>query len=183
MSDLELAERCAKGESVACEELYRKYSPRLLSLCLRYVPDRSSAEDCMHDSFVKILEVIRKFSYHGEGSLYSWMARVTVNHCFDSYRKKKRIRQSFIEDLKAVPDIPVEDSPADSRDIPPEVLRQMVESLPVGYRTVFKLYTVDGMSHDDIGRLLGIKAKSSSSNLARARMMLSAKIKSYYEEN
>lgn len=182
MSDLELVEKCAKGDSGACGELYRKYSPRLLSLCLRYLPDRPSAEDSMHDAFVKILEVIRKFKYNGEGSLYSWMARVTVNHCFDSNKKRKRIRQSFIDDGN-MPEPAAEDSPSDSRDIPPEVLRQMVESLPVGYRTVFKLYTVDGLSHDDIGKLLGIKAKSSSSNLARARMMLSAKIKAYYEEN
>lgn len=182
MSDLELAESCARGDRRACEELYRKYSPRLLSLCLRYLPDRPSAEDSMHDAFVKILEVIRKFKYNGEGSLYSWMARVTVNHCFDSNKKRRRIRQSFIEEGK-LPELIAEDSPSDSREIPPDLLRQMVESLPIGYRTVFKLYTIDGLSHDEISKLLGIKAKSSSSNLARARMILSAKIKAYYEEN
>lgn len=183
MSDLEIAERCAQGDRKAREELYGKYSSRLLSLCMRYVPDRPSAEDCMHDSFVKILEVIRKFRYNGEGSLYSWMARVTINHCLDSAKKRRRIKESFIEEEKDMPDIMVEDSPSDAHEIPPNVLRKMVEDLPIGYRTVFMLYTIDGLSHDEISKLLGIKAKSSSSNLARARMMLSAKIKDYYEKN
>ena len=67
--DKTLAIRCRDGDNAAREELYRRYSPRLLSLCLRYCQDRPQAEDTMHDAFVRILESIGKYRYTGEGSL------------------------------------------------------------------------------------------------------------------
>ena len=56
-----LAKECSEGKDKAREELYRRYSARLLSLCLRYSDSRAEAEDCMHDAFVRILESIRKY--------------------------------------------------------------------------------------------------------------------------
>ena len=72
--DLTLAQKCARRDASAGEELYRRYSSRLLAICRRYCKDKQSAEDTMHDAFVKILENIRKYRYTGEGSLYSWKA-------------------------------------------------------------------------------------------------------------
>jgi len=69
--------------------------------------------------------------------------------------------------------------------VPAEVLARMVEELPDGYRTVFNLYAMDGYSHKEIGKLLGIREKSSSSQYFRARALLAGKIKEYirnYEE-
>lgn len=181
-----LAEECAEGKEKAREELYRRYSARLLSLCLRYCDNRAEAEDCMHDAFVRILESVRKYRYNGEGSLYSWMARVTVNHCFDSARKRRRIRASMarLEDVPELPE-PEDGSGDESRTdaVPPEELRKMVESLPEAYRTVFKLYAVDGLSHKEIGKLLKIKERTSSSNYYRARQILERKVREYYESN
>ena len=59
----------------------------------------------------------------------------------------------------------------------------MVEDLPEGYRTVFKLHCLDGLSHKEIASLLGIKENSASSNLARARMILAKRIKEYNYED
>ena len=179
-----LAKECSEGKDKAREELYRRYSARLLSLCLRYSDSRAEAEDCMHDAFVRILESIRKYKYNGEGSLYSWMARVTINHCFDSARKRRRIRASMarLEDLPEQME-PQEDGGEEKRaeSVPPERLRRMVEELPEAYRTVFKLYAVDGMSHKEIGKLLKIKERTSSSNYYRARQILERKVREYYE--
>lgn len=177
-----LAKECADGNREALEELYRRYSPRLLSLCLRYSDDRPQAEDAMHDAFVKIMESIGKFRYGGEGSLYSWMARVTVNRCFDSARKRRRIRSSSLDDpgIERLADT-AGDTGDGAADIPPEKLREMVESLPEVYRTVFKLFAVDGMSHREIGKLLHIKERTSSSNYYRARMLLERKVREYRE--
>lgn len=180
--DRQLAINCANGDRNAGEELYRRYSKRLLSLCMRYMSDKASAEDVMHDAFVRILESIGKYRYNGPGSLYSWMARITVNKCFDSARMRRKIRRSFVEDgqLEAVPS---EDYLIDTEQIPPDILKQMVESLPEGYRTVFKLWAVEGLSHKEIAEVLRIREKSSASNLSRARAILSKKIKEYYEKD
>ena len=67
--------------------------------------------------------------------------------------------------------------------MPPEVLAAMIDALPEGYRTVFKLYCIDGLSHKDISALLGIKEDSSASQFFRARSTLAKKIKAYLKEH
>ena len=183
MNETDLARRCAQGDIKAREELYTTYSPRLLALCLRYAHDRSTAEDLMQDAFIKIFKVIRKFRWERQGSLYSWMARVTLNLCFDSVKKRRRIASllSEADGLERIPEEPPDYGEAAA--IPAERLREMVEELPEGYRTVFKLHCLEGLSHKEIASLLGIRENSASSNLARARVILSRKVKAYWDED
>ena len=183
MHEEELARLCAHGDAKAREELYRKYSPRLLALCMRYAADRGSAEDLMHDAFIKIFRVIRKFKWERNGSLYSWMARVTLNLCFDSMKKRRRVA-ALLADAEGLERLPEEPPDFDvAAAVPAEKLREMVEELPEGYRTVFKLHCIEGLSHREIASMLGIKENSASSNLARARVILSEKVKAYRDED
>lgn len=183
MNETELARECARGNNRAREELYNTYSPRILALCLRYTSDRSTAEDLMQDAFIKIFKVIRKFRWERPGSLYSWMSRVTLNLCFDSMKKRKRIASMLTDygGLERIPEEPPDYETAAS--IPADRLRAMVEELPEGYRTVFKLHCLEGLSHKEIASLLGIKENSASSNLTRARIILSKKIKAFRDED
>ena len=183
MNEIELASACARGDNRAREELYNTYSPRLLALCMRYATDRSAAEDLMQDAFIKIFKVIRKFRWQRPGSLYSWMSRVTLNLCFDSMKKRRRLAALLAEaeGLERIPEEPPDYDEAAA--IPAERLRAMVEELPEGYRTVFKLHCLEGLSHKEIASLLGIKENSASSNLARARVILSNKVKAYRDED
>ena len=103
---------------------------------------------------------------------------MTINWCFDSVKKRRRIRTSLIEDADAL-GLLADEGEDDVGRVPAEQLVRMVEELPEGYRTVFKLFVIDGLSHKEIGKLLKIKEKSSASNLARARAILAAKIKEY----
>lgn len=80
-------------------------------------------------------------------------------------------------------DIADETDTSDLPDIPPNKLREMVEGLPEAYGTVFKLYVVDGLSHKEIGDMLGIKESTSSSNFARARALLMRKIKEFVKQD
>ncbi len=176
MEEQELAQRCARGDRRAREELYRRYSSRLFALCLRYSPDRPSAEDNLQDAFVKIYDKAWRFRWQGPGSLWSWMAKVALNQIFDKKRQRKLLQAdvdtSFLENL------PVEEPEYNQvTTIPTEKLAGLIESLPERYRTVFQLYCVDGLPHKDIAKLLGIKEKSSSANLARARAILAKEIK------
>ena len=65
--------------------------------------------------------------------------------------------------------------------MPVEVLHEMIAALPEGYRTVFRLYCIDELSHKEIAALLGIKEKSSSASLARARASLARSIRQYLD--
>ena len=111
------------------------------------------------------------------------MARVTVNLCFDSLRKRRRVKESLVGDFSTADFASLSEASIQTQSLEPGKLKKMVEELPLGYRTVLTLYAVEGLSHKEIGKLLHIKEKSSASNLARARAMLSEKIKSYYEND
>ena len=180
MEEQELAIRCARGDNAARRELYMQYGSRILALCRRYVSDPADAEDLRQDAFVKIYRVIGRFHWTRPGSLYSWMARVTINLAFDSYGKRRRLARELV-DVETVENVlPDESTYEEAVSVPPEVLAAMIEALPEGYRTVFKLYCIDGLSHKDIAALLGIKEKSSSASLSRARAMLSDAIREYW---
>lgn len=176
-----LAKRCAGGDRSSQEVLYKRYCGRILSLCLRYSRDLPEAEDLMHDAFVKIFHKIGKFQYTGPGSLYAWMSRIAINLCFDSSKKRKKLAETLTDSLTGF-DIADETDTGDLPDIPPDKLREMVEGLPEAYGTVFKLYVVDGLSHKEIGEILGIKESTSSSNFARARALLMKKIKEFEKQ-
>lgn len=61
MEEQILAEGCRKGDNAARRELYDRYAGRLLAVCLRYSGDRSTAEDLMHDAFLKIYGAFDRF--------------------------------------------------------------------------------------------------------------------------
>ena len=79
MDERILAEGCREGDGAARRELYDRFAGRLMAVCMRYAGDRATAEDLLHDAFLKIYGAFGKFSYRGPGSLRAWMERVTVN--------------------------------------------------------------------------------------------------------
>lgn len=135
----------------------------------------------MHDAFVRIFRKIDKFNWTGSGSLYSWMSRVAINLCFDSAKKRRRLAEQLSDRIEAF-DVPEADDLTSLPDIPPEKLKEMVEGLPDAYGAVFKLHAVDGLSHKEIGKMLGIKENSSSANFARARAILEKTIKDFVKQ-
>lgn len=181
MEEKELAIRCSKGDKAAQRELYEEYGSRILALCRRYAADKSEAEDLMQDAFIKIFKVIGHFRWTRPGSLYSWMARVTINMAFDSSKKRRTLVKQLV-DIDQLEDMPEDNEYEESAPIPADVLDDMIEALPEGYRTVFKLYCIDGLSHKEIADLLRIKEKSSSASLSRARALLSEAIRQYWRE-
>lgn len=181
MDERELAIRCARGDNTARRELYETYGSRLLALCRRYARDAAEAEDLMQDAFVKIFRVIGRFRWTRPGSLYSWMARVALNLAFDSARKRRRLARELVEVDALAGEIPEEPDYEETLSVPAEVLQQMIAALPEGYRTVFTLYCIEELSHQEIAALLGIKEKSSSASLARARASLARSIRQYLD--
>lgn len=178
MEERILAEGCRAGDDTARRELYDRYAGRLLGICLRYAGDRATAEDLLHDSFLKIYGVFDRFSYRGPGSLRAWMERVTVNLALEWLRTRNRLGclpldEGRVQDRASEPDA------SEVTRVPREVLLRWVSELPDGYRAVFNLYCIEEYSHREIARMLGINEKSSSSQLFRARALLSRRIREY----
>lgn len=174
----QLIERVRRRESEAQRELYETYAGRLMAITLRYVGKNSVAEDVMHDAIIKIFNSIDKFKYRGEGSIRAWMERVTINTALGWLRSQKR---DLLLDEGRIPDDLACDEPSSSdvSAIPQDKLLEMVSELPDGYRTVFNLFCIEGYSHREIAKELGINEKSSSSQLLRARRLLASRINEY----
>lgn len=180
MEEQILAEGCREGEDTARRELYDRYAARLLAVCLRYSGDRATAEDLMHDAFLKIYGAFDRFSYRGPGSLRAWMERIAVNVALEWLRNRNKLNFRTLDEGRVLPDVP-EPDPSEVARIPRDVLMGFVSELPDGYRTVFNLYCIEGYSHRDIAQMLGINEKSSSSQLFRARTLLARRIAAYME--
>lgn len=178
IGDIELAKQCARGDDNARKELYTRYAGSLYALCIRYVGDRETARDLMHDSMIKIFDTIGK--YRPTGSLKAWMSRVTVNMAIDHLRRSRRLETVSLEEKQER--IP-EPAKEDMKLVPKAELLKMVERLPDTKRVIFNMFCVEGYSHKDIAAALGIKEKTSSSLLFKAREQLASEVREYLRIN
>ena len=127
----------------------------------------------------------REFYTRYGGSL----AGVCVRYIADEEDVKDVIQNALVHKVQyelLQPDYDVIDDSEDDpsvRDIPPDIIRQMLNRLPTGYRTVLNLYVFEGKSHQEIARLLGIKKDSSASQLLRAKSLLAQMIRKYNNNN
>lgn len=159
--------------------LYDSQVQYLSAVCRRYLTDEDDVKDVLQESFVKIFSSLRKFSWRGEGSLRAWMKRIVVNEALMVLRRASRLDTVPVSD-SSVESVGEEEPQTDG--IPMAVLQKMIRELPDGYRTVFNLYVLEGMSHKEIASLLGISEGASYSQFSRARARLAAKIKEYRNE-
>jgi RNA polymerase sigma-70 factor (ECF subfamily) len=125
------------------------------------------AEECMMNGFLCIFKALPNFEYQNDGASIAWMKRIMINECLRSLRKKEPLLL-VVEELGN--EMPVESNALDK--LAAEELFQLITQLPMGYRTVFNLYAVEGFKHREIARELGITEGTSKSQLNKARMML-----------
>ena len=160
-------------------EFYSLYAGYLTGVCSRYVTDDDDMKDVFQESLIHIITHIVDFSYRGDGSLRAWATKIVVNESLRFLRDTKRNELMLLD--REVPDVPEEDDPPIS-DVPPDVIHSMVSQLPTGYRMVFNLYVFENKSHREIAALLGIKEKSSASQLSRAKNLLAKMIRQYNDK-
>lgn len=173
MNEAELVAQCLAGDAKAQHELYHRFAPRMMSVCLRYAENREEAEDFLQDGFIKVFMKLSSFKF--EGSLEGWMRRVLVNNMLDAMRRKNQMPGMDVLDAR-FNDPPSSALPTDA--LQAKELMNLIASLPVGYRTIFNMYVLDGFSHKEIADKLKIAESTSKSQLSRARDYLQKRIKS-----
>lgn len=161
---------CLAGNRMAQFQLYQGLSGKMLAVCLRYVRQESEAEEILQAGFIKVFTKGQLFD--NKGSLEGWIRKIMVNTAIEFLRNQSR--QSF-EPLDA--DYPMTDNRSGSdENLRYKDLLAMVTALPLGYRTVFNLYVIEGYSHKEIAAMLSISEGSSKSQLSRARQWLKEKL-------
>ena len=180
LSEKELVQGCIRRDRDAQQELYARFAARLYTLCLRYIGDSDESRDLMHDSMIKAMDSIRSFRNEADGSLYSWLRRITVNVVFDRLRQNSRFMEVPLEQVSdnEMPDASDSDA-GPEREIPDDVLKQIMATLSPVRRAVFNMYYIDGFSHKEIARALNITEGGSTSILAKARASVRKAITDY----
>ena len=151
------------GDEGAFRELYSRYTPRLYRIVINLLDGQEQeAEDVVQETWLRAPTALRGFRWGS--SLSTWLAAIALNRAREILRTKKRWYGEMPDD---VPQAPARY--ADRID-----LQRAVDQLPAGYRSVFELYDVEGYSHEEIARRLGIAAGTSKSQLFHARRALRA---------
>ena len=162
-----LLEGCKKNDSTAQQELYNKYSPKMLSVCYRYAKTREDAEDMLQEGFIKVFTQIHQFE--SRGSLEGWILRIMVHTCINHLKKNKRFNENM--DLLHAENILIKEDHIPATLQAKQVV-ESIRSLPIGYRTVLNLYAIEGYSHKEIGAMLDIEESTSRSQYTRAKSLL-----------
>lgn len=177
ISETDLIRGCIAGDRRMQEELYRRFSPKMYAVCLRYANNADDAQDLLQEGFIKVYRNLHRF--RAEGSFEGWVRRVFVNTSIEHFRKKST-RMSMVTDKE---ENTIEDADITALNkLAEKDIINIIQELSPGYRTVFNLYVVEGYSHKEIGDLLGISEGTSKSQLARAKGVLQKKISQYLSD-
>ena len=171
--DKQVLEACIAGKREYQAFLYNYYAPKMFGICLRYASDYHNAEDILQEGFIKIFNKLDQ--YRGSGSFEAWMKRIFINTAIEYYRKTAKHLK--YQTLDATHEIAFDNNII--QELNKQDLLKLIQKLPLGYRTVFNLYAIEGYAHKEIAKLLGITAGTSKSQLARARKKLKESIKTF----
>ena len=169
---LDLVEGCKNGDRNSQEQLYKKLSSKMYGVCLRYARDNFEAEDIMQNGFIKVFSKIHYFN--GIGSFEGWVRKIMVNTAIEHYRRNKYISCSIdiSENINSYSGAVYQEG-LEAKDI-----LRLITSLPASYRLVFNMFAIEGYSHHEISKELGISEILSRTQLSRARGILKQKIAS-----
>lgn len=170
-TDYALAQRAAKGDMAAFEQVYERHYRRVYSLCLRMTANAAEAEDLAQEVFIQLFRKIG--SFRGESAFTTWLHRMTVNQVLMHFRKRGvRLEQTTGDGETPVQVVQGTGNPNAMPVVDRIALDKAIAQLPPGYRTVFTLHDVEGYEHEEIARLLGCSVGTSKSQLHKARMKL-----------
>lgn len=166
-SDIELIQGCSEGKSLPRELLYKRYFSYAMSISLRYTRDESEAMEIVNDSYLKVLEKLE--DYDRSKPFKPWFGKIVVNSAIDAYRRNTRHNSTLsvidiAETEEQEPDIESELSVSD--------ILSLFSQLPEHYKVTFNLYEIEGYTHEEIGKMLGINTATSRSNLTRAKKLI-----------
>lgn len=167
MNDDQMLKGCMANEEKAQKHLFDRYSRIMTGVCMRYADRYEEAQDMVQNGFIKVFNKINTFS--GKGSLEGWIRRIMVNTALDYLRSNKN--NSFTIQVEEV-DYKLEKKEYTESKLQAEFLLEIINELPIGYRTVFNLYAIEGYTHKEIGEKLEISENTSKSQYSRARSLL-----------
>jgi RNA polymerase sigma-70 factor (ECF subfamily) len=187
--DVALVASARGGDVHAFETLVNKYDRQIFRIAQHITQNKEDAQDVVQDAFLKAYEKLDQFQ--GNSKFYTWLVRIAVNESLMRLRKRRTGKMVSIDD-----DIETEEGsvPRDLADWSPnpeqnygqaelaEILRKTIQGLPHGFRIVFVLRDVDGLSTEETAETLGLSVPAVKSRLLRARLQLRERLSRYFRQ-
>ena len=166
-----LVEKAKQGDADAFSTLYQMYYPKMKGICINILrEDKAVVDDLVQDAFIlafvslKDLKKTHRFS--------QWLTSITTNLVLKYQEKGKRYDFISLSEIEDEFSSVLEDDNTSRQSISYEEIMSAIDSLPEGYKKIFNMSVLDGLSHQEISELLDIAPHSSSSQLSRAKAML-----------
>ena len=164
-NEREIVEGCVRNERKSQELLYREHFDTMMRMCMRYTNDRDKAMEIVNIGFLKVFQKIHTFQF--KGSLEGWIRRL-VFHCLsDYYRKNSKYLQFMVFEERDQSSLEKAHS-----NLYAENILKMVNTLPPATQEVFRLYAIEGFTHLEISKNVGISVGTSKWHLSNARKIL-----------
>jgi RNA polymerase sigma-70 factor (ECF subfamily) len=183
-ADLVLVERVQAGDREAFGLLVSKYQRRLLRLVMRLVRDPAEAEDVAQDAFVKAYRALPNF--RGESAFYTWLYRIGINtakNWLQSQKRRMPVISEFVDEdgEGTVGDGLLRDDETPDRHLMSKQIGEAVsaamEALPEDLRTAITLREIDGLSYEEIARVMACPVGTVRSRIFRAREAIAARLR------
>ncbi len=177
MNDGELVQQVLNGNNNAFRFLVLKHQRLVLHVVGRMVQQNDEVEDICQEVFIKVFKTLKRF--RGDSKLSTWIATIAYNTAITHIRKQKRRGEVSYNEQPAL--ISAEkDTGLNQKVIEKEeakkYLLQLIETLPVNYRTVLTLFHLEEFSYKEIEEITGMPEGTIKSYLSRARKILKGKI-------
>ncbi len=165
----ELIQGCIRNERSAQEKLYRLFYPRMMAVIRRYIDHEEQAEEVLNNGYLRAFQKIGQYTF--QGSFEGWLRKIVFHAVSDYVKQNIRYKEKVLLIEK---DQYVNKDHADRLYY--NELLEMVQLLPGATRMVFNMYVMDGFSHKEISKGLGISEGTSKWHLSEARRVLKDKI-------
>lgn len=190
--DRELLARAQAGDMSAFEALVDRHEEKVYGLALRMTRSEADAAEIAQDTFLSAYQHLSEF--RGEAAFGSWVHRIAANNALMRLRRQKVL--DIVSDDLAGPEftdrgslaeVPESDwsKRADDKILDEELgraIQEATDALPEGYREVFLLKDLEGLSYEEISEMVGISIPAVKSRLHRARLALREAIDAFYKE-
>lgn len=186
--ELTLVRAAKAGDVEAFEELVKRYDRNVFRIAQHITQNREDSEDVVQDAFLKAYTNLGQFQE--QSKFYTWLVRIAVNEALMKLRRRRPERTVYLDE-----DVQTEEDsmPREVADWSPnpeqqytqaelrDILSKTIQGLPSGFRAVFVLRDVEGLSTEEAAQALDLSVPAVKSRLLRARLQLRERLNKYFK--
>jgi RNA polymerase sigma-70 factor, ECF subfamily len=185
--EMALVHAAKRGDLEAFSQLVNRYDRNVFRIAQHITHNEEDAQDVVQDAFLKAYQNLEQFQENSK--FYTWLVRIAVNEALMKLRKRRNDRTVSLDE-----DVETEEGsmPREVADWSPnpeqlygqselgDILKKTIHGLPPGFRTVFVLRDVEGLSTEETAEMLGLSIPAVKSRLLRARLQLRERLARYF---